>query len=88
MHSRRDAAALRLNHSEILSLIATDAEPSCNGTMIARALDEPIEAALRRFKKAVEKSGLRWELRRREGFISKSERRRIKSREARRRRES
>jgi small subunit ribosomal protein S21 len=46
---------------------------------------EPIDGALRRFKKALQKAGLDRELRKREHFTPPSLRRREKSRAARRR---
>lgn len=48
--------------------------------------DEPIDLALRRFKKVVQRSGLLQDYRRAQFFVPRSERRRLKSIAARKRR--
>ena len=47
---------------------------------------EQIDSAILRWRKGVEKEGIRFEMRRREGYVKPSQRRRTKSMLARRRR--
>ncbi len=51
----------------------------CSGVKIETYPGESIDSAFRRFKKIVEKSGIIPEYRRRQQFVPKTERRRLKS---------
>ena len=53
--------------------------------MIIVKKDEPIDSALRRFKKEMARSGIMKELKKREAYIPPSEKRKIKRNEARKR---
>lgn len=68
-------------------LLRVRPEP-CSGVKIEPYPGEPIDSIYRRFKKIVERSGIIPDYRRRQHFVPKSERRRIKSMVARKRRGS
>lgn len=61
---------------------------SCSGVQIEPYPGEPIDSIVRRFKKIVERSLILPDYRRRQYFVPKSERRRVKSLVARKRRGS